>query len=115
MVSKILECKSIIGGKQIQILNTTMDISVTWDADLIKTESGANIEIKIKEINGYISYNTIKKEEDVQLNGIQHIILHKVNFHTNDKWTLLHKKETNGLQPETAIIDFDNLKATIIY
>lgn len=110
MRSKLLEATVIMNGKTTELVNTSMEINVMWKVDVLEQQDSAAIHIRIFELNG--TFEICTKVDSCLKKKCEY------KFHTDGTWkaetdTKAVNIQKNMLEPVSALIDFDNKKATI--
>ena len=110
MRSKLLDAEVIIKEKKIALVNTAMDISVSWKLDVHEDADSAAINVRIFELNG--QFETQTKVDSTY----SKTTIHK--FRTDGSWKAQWTVQKfdmlkSKLYPMSATIDFDK-KSVIV-
>lgn len=103
--SKILDVRVKINDKNVPVLNTEMDISVSWDVDVSVKDNSAEVKVDFLKVFGSFEWVTIAPSYRKKT---------KIEFSTDETWKITHNKDYNfKIQPMLASIDFDTKEIKI--
>lgn len=104
MITKLLEATATINNKNLDILNTMMDISVNWDVEISKQDNAAKLEYIYSRVTGNFTWEEKKESYKRTIT---------ITFRTDDTWKITRdKSETKDYYEEVPIplgakINFD--------
>jgi hypothetical protein len=100
MLTSLFEIAVYINNKQLNVLNTQMNISVIWDIELEKKENSASLKYIFESVYGNFTIEDVKDSYKKTST---------YTFKTNEEWIIQHVPyPSDNISPTSAVINFDD-------
>jgi hypothetical protein len=100
MLTSLFEIAVYINNKQLNVLNTQMNICVIWDIELEKKENSASLKYSFQSVYGNFTIDDIKDSYKKTST---------YTFKTDEFWIIQHiPYPSDSISPTSAVINFDD-------